>query len=107
MADLITAYGGAQLPINSLDQVFEYAGDNSALSNTVEYQGITYTQSYIRDGDNNVVEVTQYMPVPMFERDDQGRLTKIRCEAHGRSLEKRIQWHPNGKISITTVEMKL
>lgn len=99
------------MPVNSLDQVFDYDGDNNALSNTVEYQGITYVQSYIRDGDNNVVEVTQYIPVPMFEYDQDGKLIKISTtvEINNKRIgfEKRIQRHANGKITITTLETRL
>jgi hypothetical protein len=46
-----TVPNGVDLPVDSLEQVFAYeAGQVSTI--TVQYQGHTYIQTFIWDGDN-------------------------------------------------------
>ena len=60
MSECITAFGGAQVPINDLEVTLGYtAGFVTTL--TVSY-GIDYVQTIVRDGSGNPLSISQWIP---------------------------------------------
>lgn len=55
-------FNSVALPLDSLEQVFGYTGDNLTTV-TVEYQGVTYVQTLTYTG-ANVTSVSQFVPQP-------------------------------------------
>jgi hypothetical protein len=51
------------LPLDNLEQVIGYSGGKPSTF-TVVYQGITYVQTFTRDGSGNVTVISQWVPQP-------------------------------------------
>lgn len=57
-----TQPNGAQLPLDSLEQVFTYTG-TFVETITVEYQGNTYVQTFTNNG-TNITEISGWVLQP-------------------------------------------
>jgi len=51
-----------QLDLDNLEQVFAYNGSNQLITITVVYAGITFVQTFTRDGSGNVTDVSRFVP---------------------------------------------
>lgn len=60
MSEIIVAQGGAQLPIDDLEQGFTYTGSDLT-EIKVTYQGIVYVQTFTYDA-GNLTDVSQWIP---------------------------------------------
>lgn len=54
------AFPSIELPVNDLEQTFTYSG-SLVETITVEYQGVTYVQTFANDG-VNITSISQWEP---------------------------------------------
>jgi hypothetical protein len=68
MSETVVAYGGAQIPVNDLAVTLGYTA-GFVTTQTVAYQGVTYVQTFARDGSGNILSVSQWIPQEGFYQD--------------------------------------
>jgi len=59
---VITTPNGTPIPLNNLEMDFTYDGD-FVETITVEYQGVTYVQTFTNDG-TNITNISQWVEQP-------------------------------------------
>jgi ABC-type branched-subunit amino acid transport system ATPase component len=85
MSETVTAYGGAQVPINDLEVVIGRNGSGQVTTLTYIYQGITYIQTITYTG-ASASDISQLIPQTMLN----GRLVPMVLDENGKFVASQL-----------------